>query len=51
MSSTNQFTDFKDVYDDDDIPEVDLPKGQNQAEPENPLSKSTKAKQTSGKAD
>ncbi len=41
MNCTTQYKETKNVYDDDDIPPVDLPKGNDQAEPAKPLPKST----------
>lgn len=42
MSYTTQYNNTQNVYDDDDIPPVDLPKGENQAESVEPLPESTR---------
>ncbi len=42
MNKTNQFNESKNVYDDDDIPPVDLPQDKNQFEAVEPLPESTR---------
>lgn len=42
MKHTTQGKEAQNVYDDDDIPPVDLPNGQNRIEPVEPLPESTR---------
>ena len=42
MDKTKESNSTKNIYDDDNIPEVDLPKGKNQVESTEPLPESTR---------
>ena len=42
MDKTKESNNMKNIYDDDNIPEVDLPKSINQVEPTEPLPESTR---------